>query len=403
MGVCVNRIGTTYCCKSFAGLRNSAGRTLSISQVAPFTKSRAPVTLNVEPSSCRSYYKITEAILMHHGQSEPPWRLDTAPPWYPDHVLSMLSPNAQSLSLIVCTQDTDQTRYRGMVIYDVRQLSRRRRRQRPTEIRVTDFWSEYDVIRPMVRAGLPNAIPFYDPDSPDYVIIVPQEFFSLDLIKQLTKESMNRRWEPFRVQSQFSRNGIRPSSIPGLTPENVLAYVIVAAVGGTLLFMTGAGILVGLAAGATALTVAETGTTAATTAGAEATIVVPASVASQVAGGASAAGTAAETASLASYQAMVASPIAQKIAASAAVALVVGVAKSAQASSSQPATATVDQSVPVRAIPIDDFKEIGGVPHAYSVNLDGGLCYTDMTKFDVGRPVLFDNKRHWIFGRLSVR
>src|SRR5208282_2737399 len=208
---------------------------------------------------------------------------------------------------------------------------------------------------------------------------------------------------PFRVQSQFSRNGIRPSSIPGLTPENVLAYVIVAAVGGTLLFMTGAGILVGLAAGATALTVAETGTTAATTASAEATIVVPASVASQVAGGASAAGTAAETASLASYQAMVASPIAQKIASSAAEALVVGVAKSAQASSSQPATATVDQSVPVRAIPIDDFKEIGGVPHAYSVNLDGRLCYTDMTKFDVGRPVLFDNKRHWIFGRLSVR
>jgi hypothetical protein len=61
----------------------------------------------------RSYYKIMEVTLRQHGQHEPPWRLETAPPWYPDHVLSMLSPNPQSLNLVVCTQETDHARYPG--------------------------------------------------------------------------------------------------------------------------------------------------------------------------------------------------------------------------------------------------------------------------------------------------
>jgi hypothetical protein len=119
-----------------------------------------------------------------------------------------------------------------MILYDVRQLPRRRRQQRTTEIRVNDFWSEYNMIRPAVRASLPKAIPFHDPDSPEYVIIIPREFFSLDFVKRLTKEIMNRRFEPFRVQSQFSRNRIRPSSIPGLTPENLLMFAVVGAAAG---------------------------------------------------------------------------------------------------------------------------------------------------------------------------
>jgi hypothetical protein len=54
----------------------------------------------------RSYYKITEEILIHHGYTEPPWKLATTALWYPKHVLAMVSPDPV-LELVVCTEQTD--------------------------------------------------------------------------------------------------------------------------------------------------------------------------------------------------------------------------------------------------------------------------------------------------------
>jgi hypothetical protein len=352
----------------------------------------------------RSYYKITEMILRHHGQTEPPWILETAPLWYPDHVLAMLSPNPQSLKLTVCTKATDHQTYPGMVIYEVRRVPRPRRRQRTREIQVNDFWSTYDVIRPMVRASLPKALPFFDPDSPEYVIIVPDEFFKLDFVKRITKERVDRISDRYlRVQSQFSRNRIRPSSIPGLTPENLLMFALAAAVAGTvsLVVLISGAAIVEAAAGATALTAAEAGATAATgTAAIESTIVVPAGIAAQVAGGSAAAATTVEAATLATYQAMLASPVAQKLVATAGVALVLGVASTAEA---DPSKATIDQIIPIRILPNDAFKQVGSMPHAFSDDIERGLPDADTTKFFTGSQVYFDSKMHWIFGHLSLR
>lgn len=353
----------------------------------------------------RSYYKITEMILRQHGGSEPPWILETAPLWYPDHVLSMLSPTPQTRKLVVCTQETDHVNYPGMILYEVRELPVRSRRQRTSEIRVEAFWSEYNFIRPAVRASLPKAIPFHDPDSPDYVIIIPRPFFSLPYVKQVTKEFMNRRWEPFRVQSQFSRNRIRPSSIPGLTPENVLMFALFIAIAGTvslMAFVAAAAIVEGIAAGAAALTSAEVGTAAATgtAVAAESTIVVPAAIAAKVAGGTAAAATAAEAATMASYAAVLASPVAQKLAATAGVALILA-STSAEAASSDPSKVTIDQLVPIRVLPIDAFKQVGSTPHADGV--ERALPAADKANFTIGGQVHFNDESHWIFGHLSVR
>jgi hypothetical protein len=135
----------------------------------------------------------------------------------------------------------------------------------------------------------------------------------------------------------------------------------------------------------------------------ESTIVVPASIAAQVAGGASAAATTAEVATMASYAAVIASPTAQKIAATAGVALFLATATSVEADSSDTAKATIDQLIPIRVVPINDFKQAGPMPHAFSYGVERALPDAEKTKFNVGMQVQFDNKMHWIFGRLSVR
>jgi Domain of unknown function (DUF4157) len=360
----------------------------------------------------RSYYKITESILMHHGEDEPPWRLETAPPWYPKHVLSMLSPNPASLSLVVCTQATNHTEYPGMILYEVRRIRRRRRRQRPRQIEIRAFWSEYDVIRPVVRESLKKGIKDFDPDSPEYVIIIPHEFFSLDWVKRLTDETMKRRWEPFKMQSQYSRNRIRPMTIYGLEPDTIQAFMICIIVAGVItvaIIITGGVVLEGLAVGVTALTAVEAGATVeagaaiGTTATIEQTIVVPASIASQVAGGTAAAATAAETATVASYTAIASSSAAKAVAASAGVLIILGTGKSAEAA---PSKATIEQIVPVLMVPIDEFKLMGATPTASSADLKSEFLESgrlDRSLFEVGRKVIFDNKQHWIFGRVTVQ
>src|SRR5262249_55731556 len=75
---------------------------------------------------------------------------------------------------------------------------------------------------------------FFDPGNSNYVIIAPQEFFKLDYIKQKAA----RDWENQKVQSEYSRNRIRPSTIPGLNPKNVATFIIAAAVAGSLMVLS---------------------------------------------------------------------------------------------------------------------------------------------------------------------
>ena len=98
-------------------------------------------------------------------------------------------------------------------------------------------------------------------------------------------------------------------------------------------------------------------------------------------------------------------------AATAGILLYLGNIKNAQAATSSPGVKPViDQTIAIRAVPINDFEPRGGVPHASSAglpeDLHTGVCYTPEAakrQFDLGREVFYDNRSHWIIGRFSVR
>jgi hypothetical protein len=80
---------------------------------------------------------------------------------------------------------TDHLPPRGLILYDIRQAKKPRRAQRRAmEIRIVDFQQDLAEFGPMIKAWLPKTIPFYDPESPDYVIIVSRQFYTLDYMKQ---------------------------------------------------------------------------------------------------------------------------------------------------------------------------------------------------------------------------
>src|SRR5262249_35141231 len=201
----------------------------------------------------KSYYRITETILIQHGP-RPGWNPVSAPPWYPKHVLAMLSPDP-TVELVVCTQATDHTRYPGMILYEVRRLPRRRRRQRTHEVRMVDYWTAYDTFRRALESQLRNGIPEFDPGSPDYVIIVPREFFKDPAIRQLTREIMDPTLdEYFRVQPEISR---RRLTIDPRVTQFWLGAVIIA--GAAAIVAVSAGAFAPAAAGAGAVRVETTG------------------------------------------------------------------------------------------------------------------------------------------------
>lgn len=346
----------------------------------------------------RSYYRITETILIDHGQSEPGWHAESTPYWYPRHVLSMWNPDP-TMELVVCTQATDHTRYPGMILYEVRRLPRRRRRQRTHEIRVFDYWSEYDSFRSALDASLKKGIPEFDPSSPDYVIIVPNEFFQIPAVRQLTREIMAPRWDKFRVEPEIARRRLI------VDPRVTQFWLgVVCIVGAAAIIVLSAGAFApGAAAGGGVVAVETVGATATAGAGIESTIIVPASMATQVAGTATIASTTTEIVSVATYNAMLGSAAVKTLAATAGVLLIVGSAKSAQAATGR---ADIDNVVAFRAVPVNDFTESGGSLYADSNSTVTDNMYTSKQiedKFNVGRKVFYNNKPHWIFGRVGVR
>jgi len=354
----------------------------------------------------QSYYAITEAILRQHGQTEPPWRLETAPPWYPKHVLPMLSPDPR-IELVVCTEATNHSTYPGMILYEVRRLQRRRRRQRTNEVRMVDFWTEYDMFRRAMDTDLKKGIPEFDPSSPEYVIIVPDEFFKIDYIRQLSREITERVWDRyFRVDSEMARRRLTLDPRVKLFWLSVAVIVgaaaLVAASAGTIAALPAAGAGAGVGVGAVA--VETTGAAATTTtAGIQSTIIVPSALAAQVAG---ATATTAEVISLTTFQAMLASTAFKTTVATAGVLLVLGTASTAQAATGNASAVNIKDLVAFRAVPVNDFVDRGGTLTASSGGTPPDNMYTDKEikdQFYVGRPIVYDNTKHWIFGRLSVR
>jgi hypothetical protein len=362
-----------------------------------------------------SYYKITEAILRQHGQNEPPWRLETAPPWYPKHVLPMLSPDPR-IELVVCTEATDHTRYPGMILYEVRRLPRRRRQQRTNEARIVDFWNEYDMFRQAMEKDLQKGIPNFDPSSPEYVIIVPDEFFKIPIIRQFSNQIIEQRWDRyFRVDSEMAR---RRLTLDPRVKQFWLGVAVI--VGGTALVMASVAAVAalpaaagaGAGAGATVSAVAVETTSAVattTTAGVQTVAIVPSTMVLPAAGatvGATATATAAEIGGMTIFNAATGSAAFKTMSAGLGVLLVMGTASTAEAATGNASNVNIKDLVAFRAVPVNDFIDRGGTLHASSIGAPPDNLYSDKEikdKFQIGLPIVYDSKKHWIFGRLSAR
>jgi hypothetical protein len=232
------------------------------------------------------------------------------------------------------------------------------------------------------------------------VIIVPNEFFQIPFVGQITREVMEPRWDKFRVQPEIARRRLI------LDPRVTQFWLgVVCIAGGAAIIVVSAGAFAPAAAGAGVVAVEMTGlTTAATagTAGIESTIIVPASMAAQVAG-TTAVATTTEAISVATYNAMLGSATIKALAATAGVLLLVGSAKSAQASTGR---AEIDSVIAFRAIPVNDFTDLSGTLYADSNSTVMDNMYSDKEindKFSVGKKVYYNNQPHWIFGRLAVK
>jgi hypothetical protein len=317
----------------------------------------------------QSYYVVADEIRRQHAfDTEPPWRIEYAT-WYPPHVLPF---PPDPLRKIVCTQATDHDAHPALILYEVRQLNEEeeeRRRMRMVVSRdLTDFDQQFTELAPRIRDELKLKLRMFDPENPEYVIIVPQPFY--------------RDWQ--RIQSDKMIDRMRVKLPPFLDSRNPIGQFRI--IGWTM---------IGLYAGAMAVGVIIAG----------ASLLAPAAAGgAAVAGGAAAGGAAgggAEVISLAAYRALQAAPVAKELAAAAGVLLVLGTVTSAKADS-----ATIGDIAAIRYVPVSDFQPHGGVQTAVTrraSRIGLGVCQDTKGKFNLGTQVMFDSQPHNIIGQFIAR
>jgi len=350
----------------------------------------------------QSYYKIAEAIRRQYAPDIGDWIHDTAPGWYPAGELAMVSPDPRA-DYIVCTEATDHKQYNGMVLYDVHRLRRKKRRQRPSEIRMVDYWRAYEQFRQVVRSQLPVGIPEFDPTSPDYVIIVPHEFVQNPQIRKMVEANMAPEWDKFRVDSWMSRNRLT------LDPRVKQFWLGVVSIAGlaAIVVITGGMAVAGAGAVAGAVAAPEAGAVAGAVAAVETTagqsIVVPAAMTARFVAAAGIVATTTETMSLGAYIATISAPAVKAVVATAGILMVIGFAKVAEAKNTP---STLESAHAIRVVPINDFTETAGHMFADSSPFAPDNMYTTKDfkeKFSVGTKLFFDNKQHWVLGQVQVR
>lgn len=315
-----------------------------------------------------SYYRIADEIRLEYNRAqrkpakeEPPWKIEYAN-WYPPHVL----PFSIDMERIVCTKETNHNSRPALILYEVRLLDdeerRRRRLRRALSFELWDFETGFAELLPPIRAELPNKIRFYDPNNPNYVVIVPQEFEW-----EWYKQKNEKYWDKMRVEPSYDFPGGR--EVKGIRRLLLVSSAFVAGVAAVVILIAGGYALAAVA---------------------------PAAVA---AGGAAAGG--GEVISLAAYRAMLAAPSVKYLAAAAGVVLVIGYVKDAQG-----ATPSVERPSAVRAVAVADFQLDQGMLSATSCPAppNSKVIQPDLAKhpFALGTKVLFDGKPHFIIGQISA-
>lgn len=324
-----------------------------------------------------SYYALTDQIRRAYADSEPPWKVEYAT-WYPPHVLPL--PGDSLNNKIVCTQATDHKRFPGLILYDVRELDederRRRLQRRAVDFELWDFEEGFAELLPAIRAELPNAIRFFDPENPNHVIIVPQEFY-----RAWYKKRNDQMMEKMRVKPSYEMPG--GQLVKNLRGQLFFISLVVAGVAAVVIVVAGGVVLGAVAAGSAAAEVA---------------------VGTAAAGGGGAAGGGAEIISLAAYKAMLAAPEVKALAAAAGVLLVLGTANDARA-----ASVSISQVSAIRAVAVTEFRPVAGLPFATCAPGQGNSnsVYTaemgSQKKLALGAQVLFDGKSYVIIGQISAK
>ncbi len=332
--------------------------------------------------------------LRHNEQAWNSWEAN----WFPPHILPF--PN-DLLGRFVCTQNTDHTPPRGLILYNIRQPVRRRKKQQ-LPVAQYDLWGfekGFAELLPTLRAELSNKINFYDPENSNYVIIVPQDFYH-----EWYKQKNARMMEKMRVKPSYDFPGGQAvkelrsrlhhvSKLLGVVAAGVIMVGAIAVIVVAPAAVAGAGAAV--SAGATAGTTATAGAGAVTS-----TIIVPAGIAAQVAASSTAAGGAIAAAGTveAALVALATAPATKAVVMAAGVLMIIGFSRKAQA-------ATGDQITAIRAVAVADFQPIGGIQSALSAGPPSSFFHTADTakgKFNIGTKVLFDRKPHFIIGQFSV-
>ncbi len=316
-----------------------------------------------------SYYTIADEIRREHAfSSEPPWRAEYAT-WYPPHILPFPT---DTLRTIVCTQATDYKRYPAVILYDVRKLSedeRRKRRMKKVKAhRLVDHEPEFGELLPRLKSEMDQKVLEFDPENPEYVIIVPRRFY-LDWQKMKTDQMVDKMRVPLPPFLD-KRNPIGQFRSIGWT-----VIGITAAAYATLYVVAGASLLAPVAAGGAA----AAGGGAAAAGGGGGAAVIP----------------------LAAFRALSSAPAAKPLAEAAGVLIVLGTIGDARAESP-----TVSEVSSIRAVPVSDFRSRNGVQTAKSERspFDTGfdVCQETSGKFEIHTEVMFDGEPHYIIARAQA-
>jgi len=336
-----------------------------------FYEIKTPEFVNEGMVQIESYYKIAKTVLREYARfDEPEWKRSDAT-WYPPHVLAYPSDPRN----IVCTQATDHRAYPGLILYDVRRLSRkedkeRRESRRVTSYRLWEFDRAFNPFYSTMVSELHKKIRLYDPSNPDYVIIAPK-----DIHRALWQQENEKIWEKMRVKPSYDFPG--GHDVEKIRRLLLIVTGVIAIVGVFLVLAVGGALILS----------------------------IPASAAAAGAGTAATGGGATIT-SLAAYRAAVlAAPRVKDLGRAAGILIVFGSVIDAQAAN--PAIGNVSA---IRAVSLGDFEPVRGQGIQSATSLDSEQnvlsiqsCRTFTKDFSVGKEVLFDGQPYVIIGQFSAK
>lgn len=363
---------------------------------------RDPVPVRVV-QIINAFHRTEDGISRRHRQ--PRWDSTSLPHWFPDHII--LFENDPTLKRSLCTSMTDHNPFRGLIRYNILQEKKpRRAMRRAMQYRVIVDQPVAE-LGPMVEQALPKTIQVFNPEYPDYVLIVPRAYYRTPHMQQRAQMD----WRLMTGKAPFFNQIVTTRTIC-----LVIAFGAVAGVWSSARFAAMAAPTVGQTAGVTAST--SLNATAHTARAGNAAIVevkhgmtaagqfttIPAG---GVATGGGAAATGVEVMAIATQSTLFSSAAARAIASSAGALLILGGISNAEAASSKGAVPPVlDDLMAVRAIPINDFQSIGGMLQGFSLNAWHEYRETaapSKGEFGMGRFVRFDHEDHVIIGHVTIQ